>query len=77
MHLCAARCCDSQNLSLEQVQQCVERCSSSVNQAQNYVQKEMEHSQQRLQRCIMECNDTIRDQMGPAPSDSDVRIFLI
>lgn len=75
MHRCSAKCCDNPNYSLEQVQQCVERCSSSLTQAQNYVQKEMEHTQQRLQRCIMECNDKVRDQMGPTPSDSDVNII--
>ncbi|KAF2896379.1 hypothetical protein ILUMI_09794 [Ignelater luminosus] len=72
MHRCAARCCDNSDLSLERVQQCVDTCSTPLNKAQNYVQKEIEHLQNRLQRCVMQCNDDIKDKMGPTPSESDV-----
>lgn len=76
MHRCAARCCEDQTSSIERVQQCVERCSAPLNNAQAYVQKEIDHTQQRLQRCIMECNDDIKDKMGPSPTDSDVCISI-
>lgn len=72
MHLCAAKCCENTEVSLDRVQQCVEKCSVPLHTAQNYVQKELETLQQRLQRCVMECNDVIRDKMGPNPSDADV-----
>ncbi|KDR11476.1 protein FAM136A-like [Zootermopsis nevadensis] len=72
MHRCAANCCDNNDLSIERVHQCVENCSVSLNKAQKYVQNEFEHLQNRLQRCIMQCNDDIRDKMGPNPTDAEV-----
>lgn len=76
MHKCAAKCCENTEISLERVQQCVETCSTPLNQSQNYVQKEIQHLQNRLQRCVMECNDEIKDKMGPNPSESEVNYFL-
>lgn len=83
MHLCAAKCCESTDATLDRVQQCVEKCSLPLHNAQNYVQGELEGIQKRLQRCVMDCNDVIKDQMGPNPSDADVsylcgsRFFLL
>lgn len=31
--------------------------------------------QNRLQRCVMECNDKIKDHMGPNPTQSEVDKF--
>lgn len=53
MHLCAAKCCDNKNGSIDVVQGCIERCSAPVNRAQQYVQKELGEYQGRLQRCVM------------------------
>lgn len=53
MHLCAAKCCDDKNGSIDSVQNCIERCSAPVNRAQQYVQKELSEYQGRLQRCVM------------------------
>ncbi|XP_034950349.1 protein FAM136A-like [Chelonus insularis] len=72
MHRCAANCCENQSLSLQRVQQCIETCSISLNNAQQYVQSEFERSQNRLQRCIMECNDSIKDKMSHDPSQDEV-----
>ncbi|XP_067004434.1 protein FAM136A [Anabrus simplex] len=72
MHRCAAKCCDNSDMSLERVHQCVENCSYSLNNAHKFVQGEFEHLQNRLQRCIMQCNDEVRDKMGPNPSESEV-----
>ena len=73
MHRCAAKCCDNRELSLESVQKCVENCASPLNYAQNYVQKELEQLQNKLQRCVMDCNDDIRVKMGPNPTEAEVR----
>lgn len=75
MHQCSAACCEDQNASIERVQQCVERCSIPLNKAQDYVQKEIQHTQSRLQRCVMQCNDEIKDKMGPSPSEKDVSVI--
>jgi hypothetical protein len=45
MHRCAAKCCDSNDMSIERVHQCVENCSFPLNGAQKYVQQEFEHLQ--------------------------------
>lgn len=53
MHSCAAKCCEDQNGSIDAVHSCIERCSTPVNRAQQYVQKELGDYQARLQRCVM------------------------
>lgn len=75
MHRCAAECCDNKEVSLETVQKCVEQCSAKVNWAQSYVQREFEQLQNKLQRCVMDCNDDVRVKMGPNPSDSEVNNY--
>lgn len=72
MHRCAAKCCENKEVSLERVQKCVEACSGPLNAAQTYVQKEFEGLQNRLQRCVMDCNDSIKDKMGSNPSEKEV-----
>lgn len=75
MHRCAANCCDKRDISLEKVQTCVENCSAKINWAQSFVQKELEQCQNKLQRCVMDCNDDIRVKMGPNPTQPEVRAF--
>ncbi|XP_066255441.1 protein FAM136A-like [Euwallacea similis] len=75
MHTCAATCCNNRDSSLEKVQKCVENCSGSLNWAQNYVQRELELLQNKLQRCVMDCNDNVRVQMGPNPNEDEVEKF--
>lgn len=77
MHRCAAKCCDNREISLESVQKCVENCSSPLNYAQNYVQRELEQLQNKLQRCVMDCNDDIRVKMGPNPTESEVVLVYV
>ncbi|XP_017776548.1 PREDICTED: protein FAM136A-like [Nicrophorus vespilloides] len=77
MHRCAAKCCDDKSVSLERVQQCVEHCSGPLNKSQGYVQSELEGLQNRLQRCVMECNDDIKLKMGPNPSESEVNRYSL
>ncbi|KAK9505603.1 hypothetical protein O3M35_009615 [Rhynocoris fuscipes] len=75
MHRCAARCCDNSTDSMEQVHRCVQNCSASLTEAENFVKQEFNTVQNRLQRCIMECNDEIRDKAGPSPTDSDMNRY--
>ncbi|KRT81364.1 hypothetical protein AMK59_6220, partial [Oryctes borbonicus] len=77
MHRCAAKCCDDNSVSLETVQRCVENCGNPLTKAQGYVQKELEGLQNRLQRCVMDCNDTVKDKMGPNPSDSEINKYTL
>ncbi|KAK9875355.1 hypothetical protein WA026_007753 [Henosepilachna vigintioctopunctata] len=75
MHRCAAKCCDNDKISLEGVQKCVDNCSVNLNWTQNYVQTQLTQLQNKLQRCVMDCNDDIKVKMGPKPSDSEVEKF--
>ncbi|XP_076680970.1 protein FAM136A [Andrena cerasifolii] len=72
MHRCSATCCDNESYSIQKVHHCIENCNGSLNKAQQYVQGEFERVQNRLQRCIMDCNDKIKDKMGPNPSQREV-----
>lgn len=76
MHRCAATCCDNKESSLDRVQKCVENCSVKLNWAQSYVQKELEQCQNKLQRCVMDCNDDVRVKMGPNPTQAQVNIEI-
>ncbi|XP_030744953.1 protein FAM136A-like [Sitophilus oryzae] len=75
MHRCAATCCDNKVVSLEGVQKCVENCSVSLSWAQNYVQRELEGLQNKLQRCVMDCNDEVKVKIGPNPKESEMDKF--
>ncbi|XP_012275447.1 protein FAM136A isoform X2 [Orussus abietinus] len=76
MHRCAAKCCDNETYSSQKVRSCVDNCSTSLNQAHEYMQAEFERTQNRLQRCIMECNDNIRDKMGSSPAQNEVNTYV-
>lgn len=72
MHLCAAKCCEDKNSSIDVVQNCVERCSGPLTRAQKYVHNELEGFQGRLQRCVMQCNDDIKIKMPPSPTEDEI-----
>lgn len=72
MHMCAAKCCEDKSRPMDSVQNCIERCTLPVTKAQNYVQTEMQYFQKRLQRCVMDCNDTVRDKMPANPTQDQV-----
>lgn len=48
MYRCSTNCCEDKNLSLEEVQNCIDRCSTKVNRAQNYIQGEIQMFQVSL-----------------------------
>ncbi|XP_015790437.1 protein FAM136A [Tetranychus urticae] len=75
MHRCAAKCCDQTDLSLNEVHNCISKCSSEVSKAQNYMSNELANFQNRLERCAMQCQDDIRDKIGPNASEGDVDKF--
>lgn len=71
MFICAAACCDNKESSINSVQKCIENCGMPLQTAQKYVQQEFDHLQDRLQRCIMSCNDAVRDKMGTSVNESE------
>ncbi|KAL7023562.1 hypothetical protein ACKWTF_012679 [Chironomus riparius] len=71
-HECAAKCCYDTDSSMEVVQNCVERCTNPTKKAQGYVQSELELVQNRLQRCVLECNDQVKDKMPANPNEDQI-----
>lgn len=70
MHKCAAKCCQDRNSSMESVQYCISSCSKDVAAASQIVQEEMANYQNRLNRCAMDCEDKVKDQV-PANAKTD------
>ena len=62
MHLCAAQCCSDELSSINEVMACKERCEAPLMRAQKYVQSELERYQESLQRCVLSCQDDIKDK---------------
>lgn len=57
------------------VQDCLEVCSAPFMRAQKYLNAEFENYQTRLQRCVLDCNDEVKDKMGPSPKASDMDAY--
>ena len=64
-YLCAASCYEKAGKtgSSEQIQQCVHTCQIPFQQAQGFVNDEVQQFQDRLTRAMMQCNDEARDAM--------------
>ncbi|GFR04544.1 protein FAM136A [Trichonephila clavipes] len=75
MHRCAAKCCDNPSLSMEESHTCIESCSKTITEAQAYLQNELTNYQDRLQRCVMQCQDNIRDKVTPSTTEAQVSSF--
>ncbi|XP_054715929.1 protein FAM136A-like [Uloborus diversus] len=75
MHKCAANCCDNPSASMEEVHRCIESCSSTITDAQNFLQNELTNYQDRIQRCVMQCQDNIRDKITASTTEAEVSGF--
>ncbi|KOC68578.1 Protein FAM136A [Habropoda laboriosa] len=72
---CAANCCDNETYSIQKIQKCVQNCNQSLDQAQDFARDEIERIQNRLQRCVMDCSDKIKDAAGPNPSQHTIEKY--
>ena len=45
MHLCAAKCCEKNDYSVDKVHNCIEQCSTPLHEAQSFVQTELSQFQ--------------------------------
>jgi len=75
MHLCAANCCEDAFASVEDVHRCMERCQEPTQRAQQAVQQELQHVQDSLSRCVLQCQDEVKDKVGPNTPESEMRKF--
>lgn len=62
--ICGANCCDSSAASAEEVQRCIETCQRPLAEMQNNVKQELERFQNRIQRCMMACQDVAQDSIS-------------
>ena len=51
---------------------CVERCQEGTVRAQKFVQSELERFQEQLSRCVLQCQDEVKDKVTPSTSDADI-----
>ena len=51
---------------------CVERCQEGTVKAQRFVQSELERFQEQLSRCVLQCQDEVKDKVTPSTSDADI-----
>jgi len=72
MHLCAADCCGDAKASIDEVHRCVERCQEGTVRAQKFVQAELERFQETLSRCVLQCQDEVKDKVTPSTPESDI-----
>merc|ERR1719233_1768077 len=72
MHLCAADCCANFTGTMDEVHRCVERCQQPAQRAQQYVQSELEHFQESLSRCVLQCQDEVKDKVGLNPTEAEI-----
>ncbi|KAK4305497.1 hypothetical protein Pmani_022603 [Petrolisthes manimaculis] len=75
MHMCAADCCDRKESSVDQVHRCIENCSTPLTQAQTFVQHELSQFQERLQRCVMVCQDKVRNHVTADSTEAQVSVY--
>ncbi|XP_076068215.1 protein FAM136A-like isoform X2 [Oratosquilla oratoria] len=75
MHLCAADCCSSEQSSVDQVHRCIESCSTPLTQAQSFVQHELSQFQERLQRCVMVCQDRVKEKVHSHTTEAQVAVY--
>ncbi|XP_067656902.1 protein FAM136A-like [Haliotis asinina] len=75
MHRCSVKCCENTKAGLEETQNCLEKCAIPVNKAQNYLHKELQMFQDRLQRCAMDCQDKIRDKVTANTTEAEANKY--
>jgi len=75
-YLCAASCYDKAGKtgSSDQIQNCIQTCQMPFQQAQSYVNSEIQQFQDRLTRGMMQCNDEARDAMYSTNGSSSTNI---
>lgn len=58
---CSMKCCDSKS-SMTEFQSCLTRCNQPSEQVEQLFSHELSAFQNKLQRCVMDCQDNIKDK---------------
>ncbi|XP_042534356.1 protein FAM136A-like [Dipodomys spectabilis] len=72
MFQCSATCCEDNQVSMQQVHQCIERCHVPLAQAQALT-SELEKFQDSLAPCTMHCNDKAKDSIDAGNKELQVK----
>jgi len=75
MHLCAAQCCEDMSASSQSVAVCQRNCAVKTEAAHQYTSQEMEDFQNRMQRCVMVCEDQIRGRVTADLSEKQIDVY--
>ncbi|XP_055335390.1 protein FAM136A-like [Paramacrobiotus metropolitanus] len=59
---CCASCCDDTRSSMEVRQNCIGKCMEPVANSQDILAAELSNFQSRIERCVMDCHDQMRDR---------------
>lgn len=70
--LCGAKCCDD-SADHEQLNGCVNACQQNIQTAEEAISQELNNFQNRLQRCAMNCRDSVQDQITGNMDDATAR----
>lgn len=76
-YLCMAQCLDNQNLTDQQVNNCLQNCGRSSQVVQNMIQNEMNSFQSKIQRCSQVCQDDANSMVTPEISKNPNEISKI
>ena len=56
---------------------CVERCQEGTIRSQKFVQNELERFQESLSRCVLQCQDEVKDKVTPSTSDAEIEKYRL
>lgn len=65
MFKCGIDCMDDK-YSVKQAEQCIDDCGQTMHQAMNILQTEANAFQGRIDRCLMDCQDQVRNERDEA-----------
>ncbi|CAH1732683.1 uncharacterized protein ZK637.2-like [Aphis gossypii] len=68
MHKCAIECCRDSSNNMKSLEVCKENCSKEAIAAQNYFHNEFNKWQNRIQRCVQDCDEAV---VAEIPSDKN------
>ena len=68
-YLKMAACFDSRSATSPQIENCIHNSSAKVQMSQQIIQQEMNSFQSRLQRCMADCEDSVRDKFPNITSE--------
>jgi 4-diphosphocytidyl-2C-methyl-D-erythritol kinase len=68
-YLKMAACFESKSATAPQIENCIHNSSNKVQISQQIIQQEMNSFQSRLQRCMADCEDVVRDKFPNITSE--------